>query len=96
MFVDEMERGDKPMCAISRKHAYHLESYFKRYFAQSNARTTLHDIRHKDEQLRKDLRETADHSMVGQPSAPVRPPRFFLLKLQPRSIPLFEHPTLFG
>jgi hypothetical protein len=55
--VDEMESGDGPLSAINRKHANHLESYFKKYFAKSNATTTLHPIRHKDEKLRKELRE---------------------------------------
>jgi len=92
-FVDEMERGDRPMCAISRKHANHLESYFKKYFAKSNARTTLHNIRHEDEQLRNDLRETnssTDHCMISEPSAPVRPPSRFL----PPQTPVLEKPPI--
>ena len=76
-FVDEIERGDRPMCGISRKHANHLENYFKRYFAKSNAHTTLHNIRRKDERLRDDIREThlgADHYMIGEPSRLPPPP----------------------
>jgi hypothetical protein len=89
--VHGMERGDKPMCAISGKHANHLESYLKKYFAKSNVLTTLYNIQLEDERLRNDLRETdssADHYMVGEPSAPVQPPS----RLSPPQTLVLEQP----
>jgi len=78
-FVEEMERGDRPLCAINRKNSHHLESYFKQYFSRSNAHTTLYPIRHEDEQLRRYLRESqpsTGHFMVSEPIAPIQlPPR---------------------
>lgn len=70
--VEEMERGDRTLRAINRKHANHLESYFKRYFAKSNAHTTLHPIRHKYDRLRIELRGTDlsdGHCVIGEPLA---------------------------
>jgi hypothetical protein len=76
--VERMEKGDAPLTTINRKHASHLESYFRRYFAKSNANTTLHPIRHKDARLRKELRETdldVGHGVIGEISAPAQQPQ---------------------